>query len=172
MPVEIAPAPPVTLQRIGRAADPLACAPLEVIREKGGGSNRFDDPWGANAAYAVIYAAEQRRACFEEVLDQYRPDSDRLAEFFAQHLPPADPDDIVPPLAAEIPYEFFLDRRIGFFRLESGQTFLDCRLSATATAHALSTDPRMVPELKRLGHKRIKPGDFVGSDRRLTQAVS
>jgi hypothetical protein len=67
----------------------------------------------------------------------------------------------------------FFARVLGLLRLADGQRWLDVRVSAPGSAMALSHDAAFAPRLPELGHGNwFKPGDVVGSDRRLTQAIA
>jgi hypothetical protein len=66
------------LYRVGRGPDPLAWAPWWKV-----GDGRFDDPLPTKA-YRVLNAGE-RRACFLEVLADFRP---ALTGVVEQHLTP------------------------------------------------------------------------------------
>ena len=79
MPIRLANEPPGPLYRVGRAPDPLAWPPREVA-----GSGRHGDPEGA---FAVLYAAVQRRGAFVETLAMLRPAVADLAA--ARSLPRA-----------------------------------------------------------------------------------
>jgi RES domain len=148
----------VVFHRIGRLPDPLAWPP-PAFR----GAGRFDDP---ENEFGVIYAAPERRACFLETLDAYRPDRALLQRLLAMG-----PDAFIPQ-SGLIPDAYF-DKRIGHLRLDPGQRWLDLRMTAPGSAIALSRDPDIAALLPALGYgNRVKPGDFVGSDRSLTQALA
>lgn len=74
-PVRDAPAPAGVLNRIGRCPSPLAWLPWQAV-----GTGRFDDPRGE---FRVLYAAEQRLACFVETLAPWRPSLEDLARLRA-----------------------------------------------------------------------------------------
>lgn len=112
-PVQAAPNPPPVLSRVGRLADPLAWPDW---RHCGGG--RFDDP---QRAFRTLYAAEQRLACFVELLATFRPSPDVLSLLKAV----ANADE---PLAVGIvPADWIRKRSVGAFRARPGQRWLDLR---------------------------------------------
>ena len=175
--------PSVVIQRIGSVArgGPLAWPVLDWVRQSGG-ANRFDDPRGDGAQFTVLYGATEREACFAEILDQFRPGHTWLQSAFARvaPLPAGDPDnfdsDLVDPDGVDalglVPADFLARRRIASFRLTSPVRLLDVRISATATADALSVDAEMLSLLRGIGRPRIKPGDFSSNDRPLTQSIA
>jgi hypothetical protein len=71
-----------------------------------------------------------------------------------------------------VPADFLARRHLVSFSISSQTPFLDVRIEATATAEALSTDAAMNSILHRIDRPRIKPGDFVGNDRSITQAIA
>ncbi|MGH2561295.1 MAG: RES domain-containing protein [Thermomicrobiales bacterium] len=114
----------------------------------------------------VLYAAAERRACYLETLDTYRPDRALLQRLLAVGSAG------FAPRTGLIPDSYF-DKLIGHLRLQSGQRWLDVRIDAPETAVALSRESAIAGLLPELGYgKRLKPGDLVGSDRRLTQVVA
>lgn len=167
------------IQRIGsrRRGGPLAWPSLEWIRggASPGGVGRFDDPRGAASEYTVLYGATSRAACFAETLASFRvarernPFADRIRAIAPLAL--GDPlnfdvDDVIDVEAPRrIPDHFFASKAIGFFKIRGRLPLLDVRITATATADALSLAPDMT-----VGP--IKPGDFVGDNREKTQAIS
>jgi len=164
------------LQRVGstRPPGPLGWPSLEFVRSNGGGRHRFDDPLGSDSEYTVLYAAEERRDCFAETLDQYRVTFDEIAAL-VDRLPPdqqLDEEEFESLLARPIPEVYFERKRLASFAILGMPPFLDVRLSATDTADALSVDPHLAPVLGALGLRRLTPSDLVSGDRRLTQAVS
>jgi hypothetical protein len=173
--------PSVVIQRIGSVSHdgPLAWPALDWVRQSGG-VNRFDDPRGSGAQFTVLYGATEREACFAEILDQFRPGHSWLQQALARvkPLPADDPDnfdtddtDILRALGM-VPVDFLASRRIASFRITSKLWLLDVRISATATADALSVHTDMLPLLRGIGRPRIKPGDFSSNDRPLTQAIA
>lgn len=127
------------------------------------GGGRFDDP--ANE-FGVLYAAGDKRTCFLETLDVYRPDRAFLQRLLAMRA------ETFTPQSGLIPDSYFA-KIIGRLRLDDGQRWLDVRASAPQTAVALSREPALAGSLPALGYdKRFKPGDLVGSDRRLTQLIA
>lgn len=146
------------LQRIGRPPDPLAW-PAPAFR----GGGRFDDP---RNAFGVVYASEARVACYLETLDAYRPDRALLQRLLAMGPDPFSPQ------SGLVPDDYFA-KLIGRFRLDDGQRWLDVRIDAPETAAALSREPTVNTLLPALGYgTRFKPGDLLGFDRRLTQAIA
>lgn len=143
--------------RIGRYPDPLALPPFEAI-----GHNRFDDPRGE---FRVLYAAEQRLACFVETLAPFRPDIELLTQLL--QMPPGDRRNDVPE-AGLIPAEWRETRRSGSFRLAPGQRWLDLRLLETREA----LRQRLAATLQRLGYRDFDMSDILSRDRRLTQAIA
>ncbi|MDQ3045085.1 MAG: RES family NAD+ phosphorylase [Chloroflexota bacterium] len=154
--------------RVAWASDPWDWPPpiaaLSATGEVIGTGSRYDDPLGE---FSVLYAARQRRGCFLETLDRYRPDlalAARLALFGAGGFTPQ---------AGEIPSDFFVERVCVRFHLQKARSarWLDLRQSAPETAIALSTE--MAALLPNLGYRaRVTIGDFVGKDRALTQATA
>ncbi len=148
----------IVLHRIGRSPDPLAWPPAAFR-----GEGRFDDP---ENEFGVLYAAPERRACFLETLDAFRPDRALLQRLLAMG-----PDAFIPQ-SGLIP-DAYSDKLIGHLRLDAGQRWLDLRMNAPESAVALSREPEIAARLPKLGYgNRFKPGDLVGSDRRLTRAIA
>lgn len=146
------------LFRIGRPPEPLAPPPAAYR-----GAGRFDDP---DNQYGVIYAAATLRCCLLESLDVFRPDPNlvlRLAQLGATA-------NVARP--GLVPDAFFSRLIVEFVAIPDGD-WLDVRASAPETAVELSRDSGLIDIIRNLGYGvRIKPGDLVGSDRRLTRAVS
>ena len=111
-------AEPGVLYRVGRAPDPLAPPPFAGSKNSG---NRFDDPAGE---FWVMYAAEQRRACFAETLARFRADLTLLA--ILREMPDGDTGDDTPS-AGTLPGDWHLKRMVGRFRPLPGQRWLDLR---------------------------------------------
>jgi hypothetical protein len=158
---------------------PLAWPDLAWVRASGGG-NRFDDPRGPRAKFTTLYGAENVDACYAELLDQFRPGHSWVAKVLAgiPTLAPGDLDNFDPGAAAKaigpgrVSSDFFARRRIAAFSVLSPKPFLDVRSDATETAEALSIDPDMAGQLRRISRPRVKPGDFMGNDRAITQAIA
>jgi hypothetical protein len=158
MALGIAASPSSSLFRIGWPPDPLAWPPPQYR-----GVGRFDDPQNE---FGVLYVAESLRACYLETLDTFRPDRALLQRLLAMG-----PETFVPQ-SGLVPDTYF-DRLIASLRLEPGQRWLDVRIGAPETVVALSREPAIAAMLPELGYgKRVKPGDLVGSDRRLTRKVA
>ncbi len=114
----------------------------------------------------MLYAGESRFVCYLESLDQYRP-----FQALLQQVAIFGPDSFTPRTGL-VPASFFT-RLVGWFRLDPGQRWLDLRISAPETAVALSREHAIATVLPELGYgPRFKPGDLLGSDRRLTQMVA
>lgn len=145
------------LYRIGRAPDPLAWPDWPYT-----GDNRFDDPQGR---FRVIYAAEQRLACFVETLARFR----RSLELEARLKEIADGDNgDDTPVTGVIPNDWHLKRMIGLFRLWPGQRWLDLRSLETHTA----LRAELAATIHDLGYDDFDMSDALSRDRRLTQAVA
>ncbi len=113
-------APVVPLFRVSRYPDPLAW-PLP----EHSGLNRFDDREGR---FQVLYAAEQRVACFIETLAYLRPSVRALT--LARALP-SDPEASPGVAVGVVPSDWLETRRIGSFTVADGQRWLDLRSLAT-----------------------------------------
>lgn len=88
-----------------------------------------------------------------------------------QRLAVAEPEAF-DPQSGLVPDDFF-DRLIIGLRPDPGQIWLDLRIGAPESAVALSREPTIAAMLPELGYgARFKPGDLLGSDRRLTQMVA
>lgn len=157
MAIRVADTPAGLLYRIARYPDPLAWTPLDVV-----GSNRFDDPRGE---FRVLYAAEQRLACFVETLAPYRPDLELLARLQEMAAYSRADEAVEPGL---IPEDWRRVRRIGSLRLVPGQRWLDLR--SVETREALRRE--MAPLFRGLGRDDFDLGDALDRDRRLTQAIA
>lgn len=146
------------LYRIGRPPDPLAW-PEPPYR----GTGRFDDPLNQ---FGVLYAAVERRTRFLETLDTYRPDTALLQRLLVMGAGGFIPQSGI------IPDNYFT-KLLGRLRVTERQRWLDLRASAPETAIALSRESTFAAQLPELGYgKRFKPGDLLGSDRRLTQELA
>jgi hypothetical protein len=101
--------PPQTLYRIGYGRDPLAWpAPRWT------GDNRFDDPL-TPPRFRVLYAAEERRACFAEVLATQRPD---LRQVAAEQAITGTDEPLEPSV---IPASWRRERTVGWFEVGAHQ---------------------------------------------------
>ncbi|HLZ71353.1 MAG TPA: RES family NAD+ phosphorylase [Dehalococcoidia bacterium] len=143
--------------RIGRYPDPLAWPPPEYS-----GMNRFDDPAGR---FQVLYAGEQRLACFVETLAPLRPDVRTIA--LARSLP-ADPDAAEEAPAGTVPSAWLAARRIGAFSLRAGQQWLDLR--AFSTREALRAN--LAARWAELALEDFDLGDAVTRRRAVSQAIA
>jgi hypothetical protein len=144
------------LYRIGRPPDSLAFPPWEFT-----GGERFDDPLGE---FRVLYAAEQRLACFVETLASLRPPLQFLADmrpFWRGRMPPS--VGVVPP-------DWHRRRLIGRFTLElaGSPPLLDLRVAATY--QGLRT--ALAPTLVQLGLPDLDVSSARGPSRALTQAIA
>src|SRR3954453_22465470 len=74
--------------RVGRAADPLAFPPLQVV-----GNGRYDDPRGE---VSTLYVAEVKPAAYLETLAQFRQSIPVLAMLRELPTPDADADFPLP----------------------------------------------------------------------------
>jgi hypothetical protein len=102
--------------RVGYAPDPWAWVPWEYVERSTG---RWDDP---QEIYRVLYAGSSPEACFIEVLAQFRPDADLLADMAA--IEPDPRDEHYPTIPPGQVHRSWLDNR----RLGSGTlagTFAD-----------------------------------------------
>jgi len=142
------------LYRIGRRPDPLALPPPAFS-----GGQRFDDPLGK---FAVIYAAEQRGACFIETLAIYRPPLDFVAGI--RHLWRGR----TPPRLGLIPTDWQRLRMVGTLHLAPGQRWLDLR--AGATYQALRVE--LADTIHRLGLRDLDVSGVRGPRREVTQAIA
>ena len=144
------------LYRIGRAPNPLDFPPHDVI-----GSNRFDDP---ARTYRVLYAAEQRRGAFIEVLAPFRPALADLARLQALRGDQAASATAGPRLTAD----WFQQRRLGLFRLGREQSWLDLRQPETL----VYLRGALAGTLVAFGLDDFDMGDALTRHRPLTQALS
>jgi hypothetical protein len=151
--------PTVVLYRIGRAPDPLSAPPRELQKNTG---NRYDDPAGE---FWVMYAAEQRSACFAETLARFRADPELLAKMRA--LPDGDHGDDTPEFGI-IPDDWHLKRAIAPFRIVPEQRWLDLRSLEVRE----SIRRNLAGTITRLGHDNFDLGDALSRDRWLTHATT
>ena len=154
MPVREAATPAGDLFRIGRAPDPLAWPSRQYI-----GDGRFDDP---ARQFRTIYASQQRRSCFLEVLASFRPDPKLLARLQAV----TDTDE--PIYSPVVPSAWRRTRRVGRFRLAAAGPWLDLR--APETHQVLRQD--LARLLVELGIPDFDVSAALGPSRALTQAIS
>jgi hypothetical protein len=159
MALQFATAPSDGLYRIGRWPNPLAFPPWEIATRK---QNRFDDP---HDRFRVLYSAESRLACFVETLAPYRPDGQLLAAL--KQVTPAESDQD-PPLAGVVPSDWRRDRLLGRLNLDSGQRWLDLRLSETLEALRWE----LADSFRILGHTAFDLSSALSGDRRLTQVIA
>jgi hypothetical protein len=157
MAVREANTPRRVLYRFGRPPDPLAFPPFEFT-----GGERFDDP---QRQFRVLYAAEQRVACFVETLARFRPSVELLAAWRA--MPEADVPE--PPLPVGlVPRYWIASRQMVRLRLSSGQRWLDLRSFETREALRLE----LAGTLRVLGLSDLDVSGVRGSRRPLTQAIA
>ena len=154
MPVQAAQDPTPVLYRIGRLADSLA---WPEWRYCGGG--RFDDP---QRVFRTIYAAEQRLACFVELLATFRPSPQVLSMLKAV----ANVDE--PLVLGIVPADWVRKRSLGAFRARPGQHWLDLR--AFSTREALRGE--LAEQLAQLGLSDLDVSAVRGPQRELTQAIA
>lgn len=148
--------PSDVLYRLGRAPDPLAWAPWRFV-----GAGRFDDPL---ARFRVLYAAEQRRACFVEALAPLRPSLQVLAaEQAVVHA--GEPLSGTP---AILPPHWLRTRAVGRLRVQRGQRWLDLR--ALETREVLRAE--LAPVVMRLGLPDLDISAVSGPSRVLTQTIT
>jgi hypothetical protein len=153
-PVRGAASPAGPLCRIGRWPNPLVFLPKEAV-----GAGRFDDP---RAEFRVLYAAEQRRACFVETLAIWRPSLRDLADLRAVWGANA------PAPWRSAPDDWHLKRCLGRFHLLPGQRWLDLR--AFETREALRA--QFADAVIRLGLPDLDVSGVRGPSRALTQAIA
>lgn len=157
MPIRTAPLPS-QLWRIGRYPDPFAWAPLEYT-----GKGRFDDPL---REFRVLYAAEQRLACFIETLAPFRPELDWLAEVRRTPIEPDDLDGLRD--AGLVPDMWHVNRRIGVIEPRSDLRALDLR--SLETRESLRAE--LAPWLRAHGLADFDMGDALSRERVVTQQLS
>jgi hypothetical protein len=148
---------PRVLFRIGRAPDPLAWPLWERI-----GADRFDAP---HQQFRVLYAAEERFACFLETLASLRPSLEVLARLRA--LPDDDSGSGIPDFG-RIPGDWNLKRMIGSLALSPGQRWLELR--RVEAVQALRRE--LAETFAALGREDFDMSDALSRDRPLTQAVA
>lgn len=123
------------------------------------GGERFDDPLGR---FRVLYAAEQRLACFVETLAVFRPPLaliEQLRPFWRGR---------VPPRLGTVPADWHRQRAIVQFRIGQRQRWLDLR--AAATYQALRVE--LAATILRLGLPDLDVSGVRGPSRELTQAIA
>jgi hypothetical protein len=138
------------LYRIGRARDPLAWPPAERQGE------------GPLHEYSVLYAGQQRRVVFLELLASLRPSLGLLA---AEREVRGAREAVE---AGVVDESWTLRRSIARFRLLPGQRWLDLRRIETRQA----LRPVFAGLLTQLGFDDFDAGTVLSPDRRLTQTVS
>ncbi|MGQ9676107.1 MAG: RES family NAD+ phosphorylase [Chloroflexota bacterium] len=147
--------PPALLYRLGRQPDLLAWSPREYL-----GSGRFDDPRGE---FRTLYAAEQRLACFAEILAKWRPSLETLA--YSRSLK-GDAAQLAE--MSVIPADWHRKHLLVRLRLEPGQRWLDLRdLETLQTLRVELADLAV-----RLGLPDIDVSTVRGQSRQFTQAVA
>ncbi len=147
-------APSDILYRIGRWPDPLAWPPRHFA-----GNERFDDP---QHRFRTLYAAEQLRACFVELLAPFRPSVVLLSRL-------KEVSDAREPLPTPmVPRDWCRKRGIARFRLQPGQPWLELR--SLATREALRAE--LAPTLSRLSLSDLDLGTVSGPYRELTQTIA
>lgn len=149
---------PAHLWRIGRYPDPFAWTPWEYV-----GAGRFDDPL---REFRVLYAAEQRLACFIETLAPFRPDLDWLTEVGQLPLDADDVDGLRD--AGRIPDAWHVTRRVGWLEPTVDLRALDLR--SLKTREALRSE--LAPWLREHGYRDFDMSDALNRDRGLTQHIS
>jgi hypothetical protein len=149
---------PDVLYRIGRAPDPLAWPPPR----KGAGTGRFDDPAGG---FRVLYAAEQRIACFVETLAPFRVSLEWLGAVRRVRAGDRGSDE---PEGGVIPADWLARRRIAAFALPPGRQWLDLRALETRVA----LRGRLASLLATQHQADFDLGDALSRNRPLTQAVA
>lgn len=151
--------PVPVLYRIGRAPDPFRF-PADTTTKNSG--NRFDDPEGR---FWVLYAAEQRLACFVETLARFRVSVELLIQL--DDLPDGDVANDVP-YSGIVPDDWHLKRVMASFHPTADQRWLDLRVLAVRerVRRALAST------LTRLSHTDFDLGDALSRDRVLTQQIA
>jgi hypothetical protein len=147
-------APDGGLYRVALWPDPLAWPAWEYM-----GEGRFDDP---ERTFRTLYAGEQRRACFTELLARFRPSPQVLAAL--REIAGAT-DSL---LTGEVPVEWYRARCVGQFRLLPNQRWLDLRALETREALRIALADTLVKlELQDLDVSGVR-----SSNRKLTQAIA
>lgn len=147
---------PDLLYRIGRWPNPCSLPPWTAA-----GLQRFDDPGGR---FRVLYAAEDRRACFIETLAAFRPpleaDVDTLRPSWRGHRPP---------LLGQITPDWHRRRAVCRLRVSasSAHAFLDLRALPTL----VTLRDVFAALLVDLGLRDLDTSGVRGPSRRLTQAI-
>ncbi len=151
--VRDAASPQEALYRIGRLPNPLGWPPLSAV-----GGGRFDDP---RRRFRTLYCAEQRRACFYEVLGPLRPDPETLVRMKRTGA------SLDSTLIPTVPRDWCSKRAIGRLDLAPGQKWLDLRAIETREALRVELAETLVSlGLTDLGQHRAQSTPGVHSDRR------
>lgn len=148
------PTPARPLYRIGWAPDPLAWPPRWAT-----GAGRFDDP---RRRFSVLYLAEQRWACFVEVLAAYRPDLPTLSRQAATN------GDAATVPTRTLPASWRTGRRLGRLRLVPGQRWLDLRVVETREILRAA----FAPSVLAAGLSDLDGSAIRGPQRPLTQSIA
>lgn len=152
--IEEAIVPEAGLYRVARWPDPLVWPPWEFV-----GEGRFDDP---QKTFRTLYAGEQPRDCFVELLARFRPSVVVLAR--VREVTGA--TDSFP--STEIPVEWYRSRSIGRLRPGPNQRWLDLR--SLATRQTLRSE--LAGSLVRLGLTDLDVSGIRSSNRELTQTIA
>ncbi len=155
------PPPVAPLYRVGWPPDPLAWPEWRHV-----GRNRFDDPENRTR---VLYLAEQRHACFAEILAKfYLKDPQLIAALRA--MPPGAPAAPAPAITSGVIAPGFFGRPMGALRLRPGQNWLDLRsLENHIALYELLIDDL---DLHGYGEVQMDLSDVTTRDRNLTQRIS
>ena len=115
----------------------------------------------------MLYAAEQRRACFAETLAGFR--RDLKLQVVLDSLPSGDAGDDTPE-SGIIPDDWHLKRAIASFRVVPGQHWLDLR--AADVRERLRHTPELVRLFVAHGLTDFDLGDLLARDRSVTQGIA
>lgn len=152
-------APPKTLHRVGRIADPMALAPKHILKTIEPG--RFDDP---KFSYRVRYVAEELVTSFLEVTAHFRPDVDLLAKLQAM-------DSDEPPRTGNkgtLTRGWVAGRAKVELAVETSKEFVDLRDAETRGI----LREQFARSLKRLKLKDMDLSAVSGPHRTLTREIS
>ena len=142
---------PVTLFRVARAGHPTLFPPA-------GGRGRFSDP---ESEYRVLYTTLERRACFAESLQAFRPDTATRAEIARLRF------GAVP--RSEVRLRTWAGSRV-VLTLRLGRAARICDLRQSEQIEAVASG--VAPAMHEAGIADFDVGHVVGKDRAITQRIS